>query len=290
MHKHHYKSIILVCTVLAFAAVGSILYTRSRAATPTAAVEAEAGTVDSPAITATDSIASGGSAVKFTTASGIPQPVGPTSPTSGWKLDFDDEFNGTSLDKTRWSDMDGRSMNKVTTYASNISVSGGNLVLTLASSTSGAFISSSKADGAGANGYLFPVGSYAEARVYFPGNGTAIYNWPAWWTSGPNWPAAGEHDVAEGLGTLTVNYHSPSGSHNMGTISGTWSNAFHTYGVYRKASSADVYWDGVKVKSYTTDDNGGAQSLLVNVGYGNTKVYGVDSQVKVDWIRSWSPQ
>ena len=115
---------------------------------------------------------------------------------------------------------------------------------------------------------ILPVGGYAEARISFPGNGTAIYNWPAWWTSGPNWPAAGENDIAEGLGTLTENYHSPSGSHNPSTIPGTWSNGFHVYGLHRMASSADAYWDGQLVMSYATDDNGLPQSLILNVGNG----------------------
>ena len=136
---------------------------------------------------------------------------------------------------------------------------------------------------------MAPVGSYSEARVYFPGNGTSLYNWPAWWTSGPNWPAAGEHDIAEVLGgKLTVNYHSPSGAHNQGAVTGNWGNAFHVYGVYRKASSADVYWDGVLVKSYPTDDNGAGQSLLLNVGAGSPAAYGTASQVKVDYVRVWA--
>jgi hypothetical protein len=184
-------------------------------------------------------------------------------------------------------------MNNVTTHASNVAVSGGNLVLTLASSTSGAFVSSAKDDGAGVNGYVLPVGDYAEARVYFPGSSSEqFYNWPAWWTSGPNWPAAGEHDIVEGLsGDPTVNYHSPSGAHNFGKIAGIWNNAFHVYGVHRKASSADVYWDGVLVKTYPTDDNGGAHSLLVNVGKSGsrTPVTGAAGQVKVDYVRAWHP-
>ena len=212
-----------------------------------------------------------------------------------WSLAFADEFNGTSLDLSRWSPMNGAKMNGVTTYASNVSVTGGNLVLTLASSTSGAFVSSAPSDGAGANGYLLPVGSYAEARVYFPGNGSAIYNWPAWWAAGP-WgsgqcgPDAGEHDIAEGLGSLTVNYHSTRNCTNMGTVSGTWSNGFHVYGLYRGPGYADVYWDGQLVKHYTTYDNGGGESLLLNVGRGATDAFGAASQVKVDWVRAWSPK
>ena len=216
-----------------------------------------------------------------------PPTSGPAGPPGSWSLAFSDEFNGTSLDRSRWSPMDGGHMNNVTTSAANVSESGGNLVLTLASSTSGAAVSSAAVDGAGAHHFEFPVGDYAEARVLFPGSGTTIYNWPAWWVSGPSWPSAGEHDIAEGLGTLTVNYHSPSGSHNQGTIPGNWAGSFHTYGVYRHAGSADVYWDGQLVKHYAADDNGQAESLLFNVGQGNTQVYGAGSQVKVDWVRVW---
>lgn len=219
--------------------------------------------------------------------SGSPQPVGVPGT---WALKFDDEFNGTSLDTTRWKALEGYRMNNTTTRAANVSVSGGNLVLTLPSSTSGAYVSSAKYDGAGANGFLLPVGGYAEARVFMPGNDTTIYNWPAWWASGPNWPASGENDIAEVLGgKMTVNYHSTSGAHNQGVIPGTWHNAFHVFGLHRKATSSDVYYDGKLVKSYPTDDNGAGESLLLNVGStsGSNQVYGTNSQVKVDYVRAW---
>jgi hypothetical protein len=178
-------------------------------------------------------------------------------------------------------------MNNVGTYAANVAVSGGNLLLTLASSTSGALVHT----GYGTGRYQLPVGGYTEARVYFPGDSARpIYNWPAWWASGPSWPAAGEHDIAEGLsGNLTVNYHSPSGAHNQGTIAGTWQNAFHVYGLHRKATSADVYWDGRLVKSYPTDDNGGGEELILNAGASGsaTAQTGTAGTVKVDYVRAW---
>ena len=213
--------------------------------------------------------------------------LAPLGPPGAWTIAFDDEFEGTTLDKNKWGTL-GWTVNGVTTDAANVSVSGGNLVLTLASSSSGAAVCSCTNGGA-KNDFVVAVGEYAEARVSFPGSGATIYNWPAWWISGPNWPAAGENDIAEGLGTLTVNYHSPSGAHNQGTIPGTWSNAFHVYGALRKASSTDVYWDGVLVKSYPTDDNGQGEQLLVNVGDGNTHVYGTGSRVLVDYVRAFVP-
>ena len=216
-----------------------------------------------------------------------PTPVGVSG---AWSLAFDDEFDGTSLDTTKWSPNwfgDGGKMNNVGTYASNVTVAGGNLLLQLASSTSGALIHTDYSAGR----YQLPVGGYTEARISFPGaTGEQWSNWPAWWASGSNWPSAGEHDIAEGLGgTPTVNYHSPSGPHNFGTIAGVWGDTFHTYGVYRKAASADVYWDGQLVKSYPTDDNGIGEELIINLGVttGKTPQIGTAGQVKVDYVRAW---
>ncbi len=212
-------------------------------------------------------------------------PEAPKGPDGTWTNVFDDEFNDNTLDTNRWMpnrNGDGGVMNDVATYASNVSQSNGHLVLTLAGPDSGALVSSEVP-----GGHKVGVGEYVEARVRFPGNGTSIHNWPAWWISGPNWPAAGENDIAEGLGDLTVNYHSPSGAHNKSTAPGTWSNAFHTYGVLRAKGHAYVYWDGHLVKSYPTDDNGQPESMIFNVGGGGT--YGEASQVQVDWVRAWAP-
>ncbi len=211
-----------------------------------------------------------------------------TGPAGNWTKVFGDEFNGTALDTTKWSPNwygEGGTMNKVGTYAANVSESNGNLNLTLASSTSGALVHTNYATGR----YQLPIGGYVEASVYFPGSTSSnCSNWPAWWASGPSWPAAGEHDIAEVLrGQLTVNYHSSSGPHNQGAVAGTWCGAYHTYGLQRLASSANVYWDGVLVKSYATDDNGTGEELILNVGNGGVnQVYGTASQVKVDWVRA----
>ena len=210
--------------------------------------------------------------------------AGPSGPSGSWTNTFDEEFNGTALDTSKWMPNwygEGGVMNDVGTYAANVSEGGGHLTLTLAGPNSGALIGSDVP-----GGHKVAVGEYVEASVLFPGNGTSIDNWPAWWTSSPNWPAAGEHDIAEGLGSLTVNYHSPSGPHNQGTIPGNWSNAYHTYGVLRAADHADVYWDGQLVKSYPTDDNGQPEQLIFNVG-GSGSTGG--SQMLVDWVRAWSP-
>lgn len=230
----------------------------------------------------------------FTTASGPSgdtQPTGAAASLKGWSLVFEDTFPGTSIDTSRWNVFDGKVMNKVTCRPANVAVTGGELILTLSDSSTGAMVSSGTVDGLGANRYDFPVGAYTEARVKFAGDGTNLYNWPAWWASGPNWPAAGEHDIAEVLsGELTVNYHSPSGAHNQGKPSGTGyqGGAYHVYGVYRKATSADVYWDGILVESYPTDDNGLSQSLILNIGvHSSNTVLGSAGALHVDYVRAW---
>lgn len=211
--------------------------------------------------------------------------AGPSGPGGAWTSVFDDEFNGNSLDTSHWTPNEGGHINNVTTHAANTTEGGGHLTLTLAGPGSGATINSDVP-----GGYHLAVGQYVEASVLFHGSGNQINDWPAWWVSGPNWPSAGENDIAEGLAGdgLTVNYHSPSGSHNQGSVPGVWSNAYHTYGVYRAANHADVYWDGKLVKSYPTDDNGQPESLIFNVG--GSGVYGASSQVLVDWVRAWAPR
>jgi hypothetical protein len=204
----------------------------------------------------------------------------PNGVSGNWTMVFDDEFNGTAINTSAWDTHDGwTNQNNVTDHASNVTEIGGDAVLTLASKTSGAALQSKVA--------TLGVGEFAEARIDFAGSGTSIYNWPAWWASGPNWPAAGENDIAEGLGTLTVNYHSPTGAHNQGTVPGVWASGFHTYGIYRTATKSYVYWDGELVKSYATDDNGQPESLILTMGAANTLAYGTSGRMLVNYVRVW---
>ncbi|MGH2862139.1 MAG: hypothetical protein ACRDLT_11640 [Solirubrobacteraceae bacterium] len=51
------------------------------------------------------------------------------------------------------------------------------MILPLASDSSGAEL--------GTRHFSLRVGEFAEARIRFAGSGETIYNWPAWWLSGP---------------------------------------------------------------------------------------------------------
>ena len=169
--------------------------------------------------------------------------------------------------------------NHVTDSLANITVRGGDAIFRLASPTSGAEI--------GTNRFSLRVGEYAEARIKFAGDGQTIYNWPAWWVSGPGWPAAGENDIAEGLGQLTINYHSPLGGLETGTVSGVWARGFHTYGILRGRYFSRVYWDGSLVRTYRTHDDGQPQMLLLTMGAANVIRTGAAGQMVVDYVRAW---
>lgn len=228
----------------------------------------------------------------------VPGPVGPAGT---WVNTFDSEFDGTTFPTSQWARNwygEGGKMNGVGTYAKNVSLvptpgdgaNGGEVRLQLSSTTAGALIHTDIS-----GGYRLPVGSYVEARIFFPGpSATALSNWSAWWASSAaadGWPSSGEHDIAEILsGTLTVNYHSPTGAHNQGAVTGFKpGNSWHTYGLYRGAGFADVYWDGVKVKHYTTSDNGKPEILILNVGKGSNTALGAAGAMRVDYVRAWKP-
>lgn len=199
-----------------------------------------------------------------------------------WRMVFDDEFNGTALNTTVWNPHNGwTDQNDVTDHLSNITVRGGHAIFRLASPTSGAEI--------GTNDFSLRVGEYAEARIKFAGAGQTIYNWPAWWVSGPEWPAAGENDIAEGLGSLTVNYHSPLGGLETGTVPGVWARGFHTYGIYRGRFFSRIYWDGKLVRTYPTHDDGQPQMLLLTMGAANIIRTGPGGEMVVDYVRAWEP-
>jgi hypothetical protein len=176
-------------------------------------------------------------------------------------------------------------MNNTSTGPANVSVAGGILTLTLSSTSVGALISTNPAGGANP-GFQMTYG-YIEARILFAGQGSTCDDWPAFWTDGQSWPTDGEIDIAEGLGTLTSNYHSNAGANNSNTIPGNWCGSWHTYGVDREPGTNTIYWDGQPIRSYASNDNGSPQYIILNIGSGQgTDAPGTTMQV--DYVHAWT--
>ena len=178
------------------------------------------------------------SVITATGASAAPQSGVP----NGYKLTFSDEFNGTSLDTSKWGyqygcfDPGQRSQAQYTDSSENVSVHDGYLSLTARYSptktkwdgsqvprtckngsttydapfTSG-MITTKKSDGEVL--YAAPgSGFYAEARIKLP---SARSSWSSFWGTGTKggWPGNGEIDIFESKGYdpsyLMSNVHTP---------------------------------------------------------------------------------
>lgn len=151
----------------------------------------------------------------------------PTS--SQWKLVWSDEFNGSSIDSSKWTVMKNSNFGSANRQdecnrAANVSVAGG--ALNIIGKQETVQCGNKNPDG-GNNTYYFTSGmvttraaegqpvkfkykqGYIEARIKSP-KGNAY--WPAFWLVGPNdgstpgHPDYGEFDVYEGLGATPDSY------------------------------------------------------------------------------------
>ena len=280
--------------VIVFALIGGSIVIFALAATSVASIEPENATLTGNAQITNDGTASGGKAVVFNAASQS-QPFGnPLGRT--WSQVFNEDFNGTTLDTSKWVYLDGWGNNNVTMNRKNCSFSGGNLVLALPGDGTGCQVSTIKSYGAGVNARELQVGDYVEGRIWFPGPGTAptstIYNWPAFWAydGSGNWDAA-ENDIAEAINTMQYHYHSTKLKGDL-YPSGQWGNSWHVYAIYRQQNQVQVFWDGALKGIVPTNDNGGPEGLIINSGKklaccGAPEMYGPAANVLVDWVRIW---
>ncbi|MBX9851615.1 MAG: family 16 glycosylhydrolase [Cytophagaceae bacterium] len=199
-----------------------------------------------------------------------------------WTEVWSDEFNGASLDLTKWNydlgtgcpGLCGWGNNEKETYTNstqNVNVTGGNLNITARYSA-----------GAGGTGYDFTSGKIHtrnkfdwlygrfEARMKLPA-GTGM--WPAFWmlpdpTSNPygGWPTSGEMDIMEFRGDLlstmngTVHYGNPAPNNRYdGTTytlaTGDFVNSFHTFAMEWGPGEIRWYVDDILFKTETQTPN-----------------------------------
>jgi hypothetical protein len=217
-----------------------------------------------------------------------PPPPPPPPPPGG--LVFDDEFNGTSLDASKWEGAwygSNGPVNGAETACydpKQNSVSGGYLHMTAVKSGScGMTYATGFVDSR--QSFTFTTGTLTF-RAFLPGDSSGVYNWPALWTDGTGtWPQTGESDVMEGLsGHATCTYHSPSGGQgcNAGGSSG-----WHTYGETVTPGKVVYSYDGQVVGTVTNSTVGYHPHFIImsnQMGqYGGKAV--VPSEMLVDWVR-----
>jgi len=228
-----------------------------------------------------------------------------------YRLVFADEFNGTSLDTSKWSAASpGWTMPNSSSTATASDVVVGNGVLTLNANrptTAATFDSGSISS---YNKFSF-TGGYIEARIELP---TTVGSWPAFWGLYTGWPPEAdimEYPLTTNGGTsglpsnqYSTNYHytnsSGAAAAGAGTVStgsnlaGTW----HTFGLdWAPGTSMKFYLDGNLVQSYTGSTVSQMADMYMILDYAVGGWPGVPSTAQwpaghfdktlVDWVRVW---
>lgn len=189
------------------------------------------------------------------------------------ELVWADEFNGTSLDLTKWAFQNGNGcpelcgwgngeLQNYTSDAENLKVENGNLVITVVKENSnGSQFTSSKLRTLGLHSWTY--GRF-EARIKMP-LGTGL--WPAFWmlSDNNNWPMTGEIDIMEYRGDRprethgTLHYGSPWPNNqwdgNSYTHTESLADDFHVYAVEWEENEIRWYFDDVLFKRETKSPN-----------------------------------
>ena len=190
------------------------------------------------------------------------------APTTSSKLVWSDEFNGASIDTSKWgyeigtgsSGWGNNEQQYYTNRSDNAYVSGGALhIRAKKESYGGMNYTSARLN---TNGKFTFTYGYVEARIKIPSSRGI---WPAFWmlgTNGKTWPACGEIDIMEAFNTRsdiqsTIHYPKWNGADQYVYTNRNISNKteWHTYGCYRDGSICAFYIDGKLLTSYGTWTN-----------------------------------
>lgn len=234
----------------------------------------------------------------FRTAS-TPQPVGDPG---SWKLKFDDEFTGSSVNQANWNrNWFGAASTSSTAPVDRnaelecydpkqATVTGGALRITAVKRSCDGYEYAS--DLLNTNGHFQFTFGFLEARIYLPrSRNGGVANWPAFWADGQNWPATGENDVMEGFGgPVRWHFHWGTVAHPEevgGGPPGGYSG-WHTFGADWEPGSITYYYDGVDVGRVSSNVTSAPMYLILD--YALTNIWAkvqIPSTMSVDYVRVW---
>ncbi|HOM61753.1 MAG TPA: family 16 glycosylhydrolase [Anaerohalosphaeraceae bacterium] len=254
--------------------------------------------------------------VFFLIAAGVVlQAAPPDGSGYSWKLIFDDEFEGTSLDRTKWisqhpwtRDYKGDAYNR----DENVTVGDGCLTITAKAESYAGHSFTSGAISTGYSKFRFKYG-YAEARIKMPG---ARGSWANFWMLTDGWPP--EFDVVEyplynvegdnnQRYRYITNIHYGDSQSNMATHwrSSNLSAGFHTYALDWRPWYVAYYFDDGYVRSlndFAPSNDFGSMYLILDYYVGGDWSGEVwqhpdpatwpaptssSVQMKIDWVRVW---
>jgi beta-glucanase (GH16 family) len=208
-----------------------------------------------------------------------------SSNNGGKKLVWADEFNGNSVDWSKWVAEEGgwgwgnQELQFYTNRPANAYVKDGMLTIqALKENWGGRPYTSARLITAGKKDFMY---GKVEARIKVPdGQGT----WPAFWMLGSNikqvqWPACGEIDIMETVGKDIKKTHASTHAPNFDTTwhkeGAPWSNDFHVYGVNWSENLLEFYVDGEVIHRVTPQPGkawpfNSNQYILLNLAIGGT--------------------
>lgn len=202
-----------------------------------------------------------------------------------YTLAWSDEFNGTSLNSSNWvydtgtgsSGWGNNELEYYTNRTSNVSVSGGSLVITARKeSYNGSSYTSGRIKTQGLKTFKY---GKIEARIKMP-NGQGL--WPAFWMLGTNitsvsWPGCGEIDIMEHVNSdsnVVGTAHWDNNGHaswGCTTQNNYWNNfsvdvtQYHVYAVEWSSTAIKWYVDGTQYMELdTTNGTGGTEEFQKN--------------------------
>ena len=231
---------------------------------------------------------------------------------TGWKLAWSDEFNGTAIDPKNWIfDKGGNGWGNVeleyyTDRPENARVENGMLVIEARQEKyEGLNYTSARINSRGLQEFTY---GRIEARMKLP-SGQGM--WPAFWMLGSNasWPLGGEIDIMEYIGktpdTVYQTVHGPgySGSNGIGShlvlTADSLKNDFHVFAIEWAPNEIRWFVDGQEVFKVTPDQIPAGKQwvydhpffIILNLAVGGgwpgfpDSTTGFPQQLLVDYVR-----